>query len=317
MGDPDQTLQPAPGPDKQGQQQQQSAHQTEVGPIDRVADSTTGAGGPSANQPQPQRPQERELPLSQQQQRQLPTTDFHSGAPQDGGRGDGENLGEKETTRQQQEQEDQKGDNHQQQEAEENVETQEQQQQQQQEVDSAAKDAEALARAEALKREGNELFGKGLWTEAAAKYNEALDAAPQSAATEQAIYFANLAACNIKIQQYDYAVQNCTEAIRLNGSYLKAYMRRCEAFERLDELDHALGDAKALLQVEPENSWAKAKVAVLQPKVDERTEKLKTEMFSKLKDLGNTVLGKFGLSLDNFKFDKDPNSGGYSIRFEK
>ncbi|GLI69880.1 hypothetical protein VaNZ11_014597 [Volvox africanus] len=183
--------------------------------------------------------------------------------------------------------------------------------------ESAAEDAEALARAEALKREGNELFGKELWNEAMIKYNEALDAAPRSATKEQAIYFANLAACNIKTQQYAYAVQNCTEAIRLDGSYFKPYMRRCEAFERLDELDHALSDAKALLAADPGNAWAKAKVEVLQPKVDERTEKLKTEMFSKLKDLGNTVLGKFGLSVDNFKFDKDPNTGGYSVRFER
>ena len=37
----------------------------------------------------------------------------------------------------------------------------------------------------------------------------------------------------------------------------------------------------------------------------------------KLKDLGNTVLGKFGMSLDNFKAEKDPNTGSYSINFKQ
>lgn len=37
----------------------------------------------------------------------------------------------------------------------------------------------------------------------------------------------------------------------------------------------------------------------------------------KLKDLGNTVLGKFGMSVDDFKAVKDPNTGSYSISFGK
>ena len=36
----------------------------------------------------------------------------------------------------------------------------------------------------------------------------------------------------------------------------------------------------------------------------------------KLKDLGNMVLGKFGMSVDNFKAVKDPNTGSYSINYQ-
>jgi hypothetical protein len=36
-----------------------------------------------------------------------------------------------------------------------------------------------------------------------------------------------------------------------------------------------------------------------------------------LKELGNKVLGTFGLSLDNFVCEKDPQTGGYKINFKK
>jgi hypothetical protein len=42
-------------------------------------------------------------------------------------------------------------------------------------------------------------------------------------------------------------------------------------------------------------------------------EKLKTEAMGKLKDLGNTILGNFGMSLDNFKMVQDPTTGSWSV----
>lgn len=35
----------------------------------------------------------------------------------------------------------------------------------------------------------------------------------------------------------------------------------------------------------------------------------------KLKDMGNSILGRFGMSLDNFKAEKDPITGSYNISF--
>lgn len=36
-----------------------------------------------------------------------------------------------------------------------------------------------------------------------------------------------------------------------------------------------------------------------------------------LKGLGNSVLGMFGMSLDNFEAKKDPSTGSYSISFKQ
>ena len=41
------------------------------------------------------------------------------------------------------------------------------------------------------------------------------------------------------------------------------------------------------------------------------------EELGKLKELGNGILGKFGMSLDNFKAEKDPATGSYNISFQQ
>jgi len=44
-------------------------------------------------------------------------------------------------------------------------------------------------------------------------------------------------------------------------------------------------------------------------------EKLKNEAFGKLKELGNTILGNFGMSLNDFKTTQDPKTGSWSIGY--
>lgn len=67
-----------------------------------------------------------------------------------------------------------------------------------------------------------------------------------------------------------------------------------------------------MLKLDPRNTVARASASRLETAIKERNERMKDEMLGKLKDLGNTILGKFGMSLDNFKVKQD-ETGSYSI----
>ena len=63
-----------------------------------------------------------------------------------------------------------------------------------------------------------------------------------------------------------------------------------------ERLDDALRDAEAWAAAEPGGAAAAA-CDRLRAACKARDEKLKDEMLGKLKDLGNSILGKFGMSL--------------------
>ncbi len=135
---------------------------------------------------------------------------------------------------------------------------------------------------------------------------------------KRSVYFANRAACQIALHDYDSAAHDCSDAIDLDPSYLKAYMRRATAFEHLEEYDRGLRAAKHILEsMDSSNAFARAYMTRVTPLAEKKQEQLKEEMMTKLKDLGNSLLGNFGLSLDNFKAEQDPDTGSYSVKFSQ
>ncbi len=90
-----------------------------------------------------------------------------------------------------------------------------------------------------------------------------------------------------------------------------------QAANAKDFLQLALDDCGRWLELEPGCADAARKKSELEHKVKQKQERLQKEVMGKLKDLGNTILGKFGLSLDNFQTQKDPATGSYSINFKK
>uniref|UniRef100_A0A8D0BAH5 Tetratricopeptide repeat domain 1 n=1 Tax=Salvator merianae TaxID=96440 RepID=A0A8D0BAH5_SALMN len=103
--------------------------------------------------------------------------------------------------------------------------------------------------------------------------------------------------------------------LELNPNYIKALLRRAELYEKTEKLDEALEDYKSLLEKDPSIHQAREACMRLPKQIEERNEKLKAEMLSKLKDLGNLVLRPFGLSTENFQVKQDSSTGSYSINF--
>lgn len=56
--------------------------------------------------------------------------------------------------------------------------------------------------------------------------------------------------------------------------------------------------------------------AELNYKAEIKKKQMTDEVLGKLKDLGNSFLGMFGMNLNNFKMNSNPQ-GGYSISIEK
>ncbi|KAK8967223.1 Inactive TPR repeat-containing thioredoxin TTL3 [Platanthera guangdongensis] len=176
-----------------------------------------------------------------------------------------------------------------------------------------------LKQANDTKAEGNKLFGSGQYIKALSQYELTLEITSDvpSSIEVRSMCYANRAACFLKLEKYDDAIKECNEALELNPSYVKALLRRAEAHEKLEHYEESIADLKKSMELDPSNDQARKGIRRMEPLAAEKREKLKAEMIGKLKDMGNSILGRFGMNVDNFKAVKDPNTGSYSISFQK
>ena len=161
-------------------------------------------------------------------------------------------------------------------------------------------------------------FAAREFSEAIEEYSTALDFAPLDTPQDHkdaSVYYANRAACFMGLSAWEDAARDCSDALELQPEYAKARLRRAHAYEKTEKLDEALADYKRLLELQPGMPEAARAVPRLERAIAARDEQLKEEMMGKLKDLGNSILGNFGLSTDNFQFKQDPSTGGYNINY--
>ncbi|KAG7089430.1 hypothetical protein E1B28_011116 [Marasmius oreades] len=139
----------------------------------------------------------------------------------------------------------------------------------------------------------------------------------------RAVLNANIAACFMKLGDDKEVVAACSQSLYDDPHYIKALQRRATSNEKLNtwsSLSSAQEDYRKLIELLPESSSertnAQRKLIHIKPRVEEAQKKETAEMMSKLKGVGNSILGRFGLSTDNFQFV--PNGqGGYSMNFQK
>jgi len=124
--------------------------------------------------------------------------------------------------------------------------------------------------------------------------------------------YSNRAACFLGLKDWHMAIADSTEALKLEPNYVKALTRRGTAQEALNKYEEALKDFKRVMELEPRNYAVLNKIPGLEKKRKEEFEKQKEEMITKLKGMGNWVLGKFGMSIDDFEA-KQGQDGSWSV----
>ncbi|XP_030051187.1 FK506-binding protein-like [Microcaecilia unicolor] len=142
------------------------------------------------------------------------------------------------------------------------------------------------------KEQGTQNFRQGNAWGAARRYGRALRflvslaaAVPLEMAEEydriKMALHANLAACQLRLGQYENAARSCDKALEREPRAIKALYRRAVAHAALNELEKAGVDLQEVLRLEPGNAAARQELRRLTEKVREQD----TEMAKKMRKL--------------------------------
>ena len=172
------------------------------------------------------------------------------------------------------------------------------------------------------KEEGNEFFRSKNYDFALQQYSQAIRLCPREGifdskgaagdgdnenAERLAVFLGNRAAAFFMMGAWAQCETDCDLSLQLKPGYVKVLVRRSTCLEKLEKYEDALRDAKAVQQEDPTFPRIDELVARLQRAHNQKMEQMKEEAMGKLKDLGNSILGNFGMSLDQFKFNQNPD----------
>ncbi|KAJ7045719.1 phosphoprotein phosphatase [Mycena alexandri] len=119
--------------------------------------------------------------------------------------------------------------------------------------------ADDKAAAAALKAEANKAFSSHDFPKAARLYSEAIEKNPADATI-----WCNRAYTRMKLEEFGYALSDCSQAIQLDGKYAKAYYRRATCQMQILKPQAAVADFRKVLAIEPKNETVRAQLLATQ-----------------------------------------------------
>ncbi|KFD62725.1 hypothetical protein M514_09183 [Trichuris suis] len=140
-----------------------------------------------------------------------------------------------------------------------------------------------------MKEKGNEYFKSKNYYDAAKLYTEALKTCPPSFSEQRA-------------NRPSMAIEDCNMALSFDPNYMRVLRRRASLYQQDEKtLEKAVEDLKLILTQCPTDTSVRRSLQEVERRIEQRDTKMKDEMMSQLKNLGNVILKPFGLSTDNFR----------------
>ena len=151
--------------------------------------------------------------------------------------------------------------------------------------------------AERAKTKGNHFLKRGprYYKEAIKHYTEAIQAGGKDDA-KNAIYYSNRAAVELLRKNYGKVVEDCTKAMTLNPSHIKAYFRCARAQAALHKWQLCVDVCEAGLKVEASNKEILKELENARAKLEARRQEAKKKEAEKAKQMMEDSKGKRALN---------------------
>lgn len=174
------------------------------------------------------------------------------------------------------------------------------------------KDYVDIKKAEECKAKGNEMFKAQEYIEALDFYKKAIYFCPDESQEQKAIYYNNKGMVLVKLDKTEEALEAFEESIKQNETYLKPRYQKMKILKSQEKYTDAKDEAKIIIEKDPHFAQIQYELADIEKLEKEKLDKMKDEVMGNLKTMGNSILGKFGMSLDQFKFNQNPD-GTYNL----